>query len=291
MAEVNGFIKYYRKILDNPIICKDSEHFAIWSYLLLNATHTEQEKMFNGQKITLKKGQLITSRKSISEQFNISESKCERVFKLFKNEQMIEQQTCSKNRLITIVKWNDYQSSGQQNEQQVDNKWTTTEQQVDTNNKDKKEKKDKNDNKKSYGTFKNVKLTEVDSGVESRVEYFHTDIRDKILDIRDKENKSNTNALGNTQDNELTELFEIFESEFKRPLSSNESEKIIYWYNQVGSKYIIHGLREILIYKKMNINYLEKVLLGWTNNKITLEMLNEGKKTKGELNETIRIYR
>lgn len=162
MAEVNGFIKYYRKILDNPIICKDSEHFAIWSYLLLNATHTEQEKMFNGQKITLKKGQLITSRKSVSEQFNISESKCERVFKLFKNEQMIEQQTCSKNRLITIVKWNDYQSSEQQNEQQVDNKWTTTEQQVDTNNKDKKEKKDKNDNKKSYGTFKNVKLTELE---------------------------------------------------------------------------------------------------------------------------------
>lgn len=162
MAEVNGFIKYYRKILDNPIICKDSEHFAIWSYLLLNATHTEQEKMFNGQKITLKKGQLITSRKSVSEQFNISESKCERVFKLFKNEQMIEQQTCSKNRLITIVKWNDYQSSEQQNEQQLNNKWTTTEQQVDTNNKDKKEKKDKNDNKKSYGTFKNVKLTELE---------------------------------------------------------------------------------------------------------------------------------
>jgi len=145
MAEVNGFIKYYRKILDNPIICKDSEHFAIWSYLLLNATHTEQEKMFNGQKITLKKGQLITSRKSVSDQFNISESKCERVFKLFKNEQMIEQQTCSKNRLITIVKWNDYQSSEQQNEQQLNNKWTTTEQQVDTNNKDKKEKKEKND--------------------------------------------------------------------------------------------------------------------------------------------------
>lgn len=165
MAEVNGFIKYYRKILDNPIICKDSEHFAIWSYLLLNATHTEQEKMFNGQKITLKKGQLITSRKSVSEQFNISESKCERVFKLFKNEQMIEQQTCSKNRLITIVKWNDYQSSEQQNEQQLNNKWTTTEQQVDTNNKDKKEKNDKNDkndNKKSYGTFKNVKLTELE---------------------------------------------------------------------------------------------------------------------------------
>jgi len=132
---------------------------------------------------------------------------------------------------------------------------------------------------------RNQKLLKNDmcgNDVESGVETVHIDIRDKILDIRDKENKSNTNALDDTQDDELTELFEIFESEFKRPLSSNESEKIIYWYNQVGSKYIIHGLREILIYKKMNINYLEKVLLGWTNNKITLEMLNEGKKTKGE---------
>ena len=29
----NGWVKLYRSVLKNPIVCKDTEHFAIWSYL------------------------------------------------------------------------------------------------------------------------------------------------------------------------------------------------------------------------------------------------------------------
>jgi hypothetical protein len=51
----------------------------------------------------------------------------QRILKTFKSEQQIEQQTTSRNRLITIVAWNEYQKSEQQNEQQVNNKRTTSE--------------------------------------------------------------------------------------------------------------------------------------------------------------------
>lgn len=129
-----GYIKIYRKILDNPIVCKDADHFAVWMYLLLKATHKEMPALFKGEKIILKSGQLITGRKSISEQLKISESKIFRIINCFKIEQQIKQQTSNKNSLITILNWEEYQQSEQQNKQQVNNKRTTSEQQVNTNN-------------------------------------------------------------------------------------------------------------------------------------------------------------
>ncbi|MEK5058612.1 hypothetical protein BK126_03135 [Paenibacillus sp. FSL H7-0326] len=129
-----GWISMHRKMLDNPIVCKDSDHMAVWVYLLLNAAHAEYPALFSGERITLQPGQLITGRKSISEKLKISESKVQRILKSFENEQQIEQLTSSKNRLVTLVSWSEYQDCEQQNEQQVNNKRTTTEQQVNTNN-------------------------------------------------------------------------------------------------------------------------------------------------------------
>ena len=57
---MEGWIKVYRQMLDNPIVCKDSDHIAVWIYLLLNATHTEYDTLFKGKRTTLQKGQLIT---------------------------------------------------------------------------------------------------------------------------------------------------------------------------------------------------------------------------------------
>ena len=155
----DGYIKLYRKLLDNPLVCKDSDHLAIWIYLLLNATHKSQKMMFEGQIIELQPGQLITGRKSISEKLNISESKVQRVLKSLEIEQQIEQQTTPRNRLITVLSWVDYQSSEQQIEQQLNNKRTTTEQQLNTN---KNVNNAKNVKKGTYGEFKNVLLTETE---------------------------------------------------------------------------------------------------------------------------------
>lgn len=124
---MEGWIKIHRKILDNPIICKDSDYLSVWIYLLLNATHKEIPAIFKGQKITLQKGQLITGRKSISNQLKISESKIYRIINEFKSEHQIEQQTSNKNSLITILNWDRYQQNEQQDKQQMNNKRTTTE--------------------------------------------------------------------------------------------------------------------------------------------------------------------
>lgn len=96
------------------------------------------------KRITLKKGQLLTGRKSISEKLKIDENKVQRILKILENEHQIEQQTSNQNRLITIVSWDKYQEDEQQIEQQLNNKRTTTEQQVNTNKNVKNIKNDKN---------------------------------------------------------------------------------------------------------------------------------------------------
>lgn len=134
----SGWIKLYRSI-ENKGWYRDSEYVHLWIHLLLKASHKGKEFMFNNEIVKLKPGQLITGRKALSVETSISESKIERILKLFENERQIEQQANSRNRVITIVSWDAYQKS----EQQMDSKRTASEQPVDTNKNDNNEKNDK----------------------------------------------------------------------------------------------------------------------------------------------------
>lgn len=140
-----GYIKLYRSILDNPIVFKDADHFAVWCYLLLMATHNGRDVIFNGERIRLKAGQLTTGRKMIANKTKVSESKVQRILKTFENEQQIEQVTDHKCRLISIVNWGRYQKSEQVNEQQVNKYRTSSEQVLNTKQECKNGKNEKND--------------------------------------------------------------------------------------------------------------------------------------------------
>ena len=138
---MEGWIKLYRKLLDNPIVCKDSETFSIWLYLLLSATHQEVSAIFKGKKIILKPGQLITGILSISKKLKINKDKVQRTLKCFEIDKQIKQEMSNKNRLITILNWEQYQSNDNENDKQLINKCETTDKQLITN---KNEKNDKN---------------------------------------------------------------------------------------------------------------------------------------------------
>lgn len=133
MADNNGWIKLHRKLLDNPVVMKDSDYLAVWIYLLLNASHTEYPVLFGGKKISLKAGQLITGRKSIASTLGISESKVRRILDLFEIDQQIDRQRSNKNSLVSILNWDKYQIFDQQIDQQATNNRPTTDQQPTTN--------------------------------------------------------------------------------------------------------------------------------------------------------------
>ena len=134
-----GWIKLHRKLLDAPYY-RDGDHIRLWLHILLRANHEPTEILLDGVTRMIMPGQFVTSRKVLSQELLISDSKAERVLKYFKTEQQIEQESHSKYRIITVVKWEEYQHSEQQDEQQMNSNRTATEQQLNTDKKVKKEK-------------------------------------------------------------------------------------------------------------------------------------------------------
>lgn len=106
--------------------------YSVWCYLLEEASGIEKPDLFDGRKVVLIPGQFITGRKKIAKVTGIHQSSVQRILSRLEIEHQIEQQTGAKSRLITIVKWDEYHSGEQQTEQQVNNKRTTTEQQLNT---------------------------------------------------------------------------------------------------------------------------------------------------------------
>ena len=104
----NGWIKLHRKLKEKGYY-KKSVYIHLWVHLLLSANHEKKEFMWNGNIVMVKAGQLITGRKELSEQTGIPESTIEDILKLLERQHQIQQQKTTKFRLITIVKWGEYQ--------------------------------------------------------------------------------------------------------------------------------------------------------------------------------------
>lgn len=145
MNEPQGWISLHRKLLEHPLF-QDPPAFMLWVQLLLRANHKDNKVMIGNQFVDVNRGQLITGRKALAKYTGLSESKIERLLKLFESEQQIKQQTFTKFRLISITNYNQYQDG----EQQLNNKRTTTEQQPNTNN------NDNNENKKNTVPFEKI---------------------------------------------------------------------------------------------------------------------------------------
>jgi hypothetical protein len=138
-----GWIKLHRAIIDNPR-SSNPEWFSIWLHLLLLATHRPIKMVFGKDVIELKPGQLITSRNSLSKKTGVHRSTVDRILTTMKNEQQIEQVSSSVSRLITIVKWNEYQIVEPPSEPQASRERATGEPRASTNKNIKKKKNIRN---------------------------------------------------------------------------------------------------------------------------------------------------
>lgn len=129
----DGWICLHRKILQNPI-CNKPDYFSLFITLLLLSNHQDNCIIVNNSKTLIKRGQLLTSRLKLSQITGIQESKIERILKYLKSEQQIEQQNLVIGRLITIINYDTYQISEQQNEHGMNSERTANEQRVNTIN-------------------------------------------------------------------------------------------------------------------------------------------------------------
>ncbi len=71
-------------------------------------------------------------------------------------------------------------------------------------------------------------------------------------------------------------IHDVFESEFKRPLTQQEMEQLNKWVKAEDSKLIIYALKEASIYQKLSFNYIAKILMSWKEKGITVEKIENG---------------
>ncbi|TQR21821.1 DnaD domain-containing protein [Psychrobacillus vulpis] len=132
-----GWISLHRKIMDNPIY-SNAFMLKLWIHCLMKASHKEHEQLVGNQMVKLEPGQFVTGRNALAEEFNKGAKKDEvisaitlwRWLKNFEEWQMLNIKTTTKYSVVTVINWSEHQ----QHEQQVNNKRTADEQQVNTNN-------------------------------------------------------------------------------------------------------------------------------------------------------------
>ncbi len=170
---MEGWFKFERKWLDNGVINRDSDHLAVWVFLHAHAVFEPCQTLFGKDPVVLQPGQVITGRRSLSEQLKIAESKITRILRLFEKAGLIRQKMASSCRMITLLDAdparllqeenakseqhlnrdkapNDglCEGSPQKSEPHVDRTWTACEPRANTYKECKNEKNDKTANKK-----------------------------------------------------------------------------------------------------------------------------------------------
>ena len=126
----------------------DGNMLKLWVYLLVNAQQFEDTR-YKG--IELKTGQLVTGRKKISQETGLTEMQVRTCLNKLKSTNEITIETTNKYSVITILKYDLYQSNepygnqqiNQENNQQITNEQPTNNQQITTSNKDKRDKKER----------------------------------------------------------------------------------------------------------------------------------------------------
>lgn len=113
-----GWIKLYRQIQD-CWIWLDKEPFdkrSAWMDLLLTANHSDKKIKFNGELITIKRGQILTSIRKLSEKWKWSVNKVYRFINLLESDDMLQRESDKNRTLITIINYSVYQHSKNTNE-------------------------------------------------------------------------------------------------------------------------------------------------------------------------------
>jgi len=205
----NGFISLHRKIKDNWI-WKKPEYFQWFIYLLFRANFKDTKVLIGSDLHDVKRGQFITSIQKLTLKLNNCTTQKIRTFlKLLQKDKIINIETTSKLTIITICKYDSYQT-----QQQTSNKPATSQQQ--TNNKPATtENKDNNNEIKTNNVNKDkgieIPTTPEKINYDDVKKYFNVICQNlpKVKILTDARKKAIKNIIKKFGKEKLKEVFEI----------------------------------------------------------------------------------
>ncbi len=142
-----GWIKLHRQLMDKAIWkCSTPEQKVILITILMMANHEAKEWEWQGKKFICQPGQFITSLSSIAKKAGpgISIKQVRTAIEKFKKYGFLANKSTNKNRLITVVNWELYQSQDGEWASKRASRGQAEGKQRATNKNDKNDKNDKN---------------------------------------------------------------------------------------------------------------------------------------------------
>lgn len=127
-----GWIKLQRDIMDHWI-AQDNEYLAVWIRMLAEANFEPQTKMFNGQVITVGRGQFIFGLDSYAEKTKVSVMRLRKLVSLLEKHGMINRVKNAKYSVISILNYDKYQADNRvaTATEQAENKHATSTEQAE----------------------------------------------------------------------------------------------------------------------------------------------------------------
>lgn len=129
----NGYIFLWRKTLDTDMM-KNHKLFTFWCWCLLKASYKEQDKIIGFKEVVLNPGQFIFGRKKAAQDLRMAESSVRYCLKVLESHQKVSTKATNKYTIVTIIKWDTYQITEYNKNQQIANNSPTNSQQVATYN-------------------------------------------------------------------------------------------------------------------------------------------------------------
>lgn len=146
-----GWVKVHRKLLHSDIF-DNEKMLKVFIYCLLKTSHKSHKVRVGRQVVELEPGQFVFGRKQAAAELKMSESTVWRYMKSLETETVLLLKPNNKFTLVTLANWAVYQGDDVESGQQKNNRWTTDEQQMDTN----KNVKNVKNEKKLVGSSKDV---------------------------------------------------------------------------------------------------------------------------------------
>lgn len=261
-----GFIKIDRALRDWQWY--NTKHMInVWLEILLTVAFADY---YQGG-LLIKRGQVLVSRKKMSEKLNISEQEVRTCINRLVSTNEITTKKTNKGTLITVIKWEDFQSTQPRTNQQINQGFNqaSTSNQPATNQRS-------TSNQPTLYIKEDKEVQESKEGKERPIDKLLTGTADEKLieemncDELQEEMLKEENWIKNVN------LIECWEEGFGAPPSSGIMMRLQDDVETYGIEKTYCALREAVMYGKRSIDYIDAILIAWKD--MTPEQILDGER-------------